>query len=89
MIKVTVKLKDNTYDDNIELFYTNNVGMEKIDNGVFYSDDDVLVKCYFAFKALMSKQWFRDNVVEYSQDTDGEIADLVQDYYQLKSEGLI
>ena len=80
MIRVNIEMLNDDYNQVIDDFYTNHIGMIKKDKGTYYSDEDVFSKSCDAFRLLMSRKWFSDNVLEFTQDTDGEVVDLIEQY---------
>ncbi len=81
MIIINIKMKCNDYNQEIDDFYVNHIGMKKRDQLSYYSDDDVFGKTCDAFRLLMSRKWFSENVLEFIQDTDSEVVDLIEQYH--------
>ncbi len=89
MIRVRIKTNNDHYNSIIETLYTERVRMDKVADGEFYSDDDVLYESYKAWDELMKRKWFTDSVIYYLENIDGEETDLVQEYYEEIRLGLV
>lgn len=71
MITIKIKMNTNEYMDRIDNLF-NSIQMQKVDEGVYSSDGDVLANCYHAAKELMKREWFRENVVSMTWKVDEE-----------------
>lgn len=49
MITITIKMKTNEYMDRIDNLF-DSIQMQKVDEGIYSSDGDVLTNCYHAAK---------------------------------------
>ena len=63
MITISVKLKDDNYMPKVDTAFVELAGMEKIKDGEYSSNKDVMRDCYCAAKALMKREWFRNIVI--------------------------
>ncbi len=75
MITIKVKLKDDNYMPKVDTAFVKLANMNKIAEGKYESDEDVLTPCYLSAKALMKRDWFRENVVSMSWIVDDEPED--------------
>lgn len=71
MITLKVKMNTNKYMDRIDNLF-NSIQMQKVDEGVYSSDGDVLTNCYHAAKELMKRDWFREGAISMSWIVDDE-----------------
>ena len=63
MITMSVKLKDDNYMPKVDTAFVKLANMNKIAEGKYESDEDVMRDCYCAAKALMKRDWFREIVI--------------------------
>lgn len=71
MITIKIKMKTNEYIDRIDNLF-DSIQMQKVDEGIYSSDGDVLTNCYHAAKELMKRDWFRENVISTKRKVDEE-----------------
>ena len=81
MITITIKMKTNEYMPKIDRAFKELANMNKIADGKYESDKDVLTNCYKTAKALMCRSWFRNNVEKMNWIVDDEPeSDLVKHF---------
>ena len=72
MIKMTVKLKDDNYMPKVDTAFVELAKMNKVGEGIYESDEDVMRISYLAAKELMKRDWFRENALSMIWEVDDE-----------------